>query len=60
METYTIVPRAGAYRVEAATEDGRRRLVATYPTEQAAILRLKALQAEADQVVERQLRDWRV
>lgn len=47
METYVIIPRAGAYCIMAAETEGRRTLLATYPTEQAAIARLRALQEKA-------------
>jgi hypothetical protein len=60
METYTIRPRAGAYRVEATATDGRCRLVAAYPTEEAAVALLRRLQkAGIDQPKQRRLRDWR-
>ena len=47
MDTYTIVPRSGAYRVLATTEGGKQTTVATYPTEQDAMIRLKYLQEKA-------------
>jgi hypothetical protein len=60
METYTIIPRAGTYKVVGTTAEGKRTLVATYPTEQAAISRLKRLQEKTgvDQPAQRRLRDW--
>ncbi len=61
METYTIRPRAGAYRVEATAEDGGRRLVGTYPTEQAAVALLRRLQERAGlpDPAQRRMQDWR-
>ena len=47
METYTIVPRSGAYRVVATTEGGKQTVVAAYPAEQDAVVRLKYLQEKA-------------
>jgi hypothetical protein len=47
METFTIVPRGGAYNVVATTEDGKRKIVATYPTEGGAITLLRRLQEKA-------------
>jgi len=47
MYTFTIIPHAGTYRVIATTEHGERTLVATYPTEQDAVARLKHLQEKA-------------
>jgi hypothetical protein len=47
MDTYTIVPRSGSYRVVATAADGKQVVVATYPTEQEAISRLKYLQEKA-------------
>jgi hypothetical protein len=47
MYTYTIVPRSGTYRVVATEQDGKQVVVATYPTEQEAMSRLKNLQEKA-------------
>ena len=47
METYTIRPFAGAYRVEATAPDGKRRLVETCASEEAAVLRLRLLQEKS-------------
>jgi hypothetical protein len=46
-DTYTIVPRSGAYRVVATTESGKQTIVAAYPAEQDAVIRLKYLQEKA-------------
>jgi hypothetical protein len=61
METYTIIPRGGAYRIEATAADGGRRLVGTYPTEQAAVSLLRRLQEKAGVAPpeQRRSRDWR-
>ena len=45
--TYTIIPRSGSYMIVATEEDGRRRLVATRPTEEAAVSFLRRLQMKA-------------
>jgi hypothetical protein len=47
MDTYTIVPRSGSYRIMATGEDGKRTVVATYPIEHDAMIRLKFLQEKA-------------
>jgi hypothetical protein len=47
METFTIVPRGGTYSVVATTEGGKRKTVATYPTEDGAITLLRRLQEKA-------------
>ena len=47
MNTYTVVPRGGAYWIEAIANDGPRRLIERFDTEDAAVQRLRALQAEA-------------
>lgn len=62
MDTYTIRPRAGTYRIEATAEDGARRLVGTYPTEQAALTLLKRLQEKAGMPdpAQRRAQDWRL
>lgn len=51
MKTHQIVPQAGVFRIEATTTTGKRWLLTrVYPTEAAAMTRLRALQAmeEAD------------
>lgn len=62
METYTIRPRGGTYRIEATDETGGRRLVGTYPTEQAAVALLKRLQEKAGLADPelRRAKDWRL
>jgi hypothetical protein len=62
METYTIIPRGGIYRIEATAEDGTRRLVGTYPTEQAAVTLLRRLQEKSGQPDpgQRRSQDWRL
>jgi hypothetical protein len=45
--TYTIIPRSGSYMIVATEEDGRRRLVAIRPTEEAAVSLLRRLQVKA-------------
>jgi hypothetical protein len=48
MTTYAITPRAGIYWIEAIAPTGRRWFLSkTYPTEDAALARLRALQAMA-------------
>ena len=47
METYTIIPRAGTYKVVATAADDKRRIVAACPTEQAAVALLRRLQEKA-------------
>jgi hypothetical protein len=47
METFTIVPRGRTYSVVATTKGGKRREVATYPTEDRAITLLRKLQEKA-------------
>ena len=63
METYTIRPVAGTYRIEATSQEGSRRLVAAYPTEQAAMAQLRLLQEKAglpDPTTQRRAKDWRL
>jgi hypothetical protein len=48
METYTINPQDGMYTVEATSEDGRSRVVGTFPSEQVAMAFLKRLQQKVD------------
>jgi hypothetical protein len=47
MITYRIVPRRGTYRIEAVETDGGCRVLGTWNTEEAAMSRLKDLQAKA-------------
>jgi hypothetical protein len=62
MINYRIVPLARVYRVEAVDQDGRTRLIDTWPTEEAAVSRLRDLQARAE-VAQREtgsgVQDWR-
>jgi hypothetical protein len=63
MENYCIVPLARVYRVEVVDQDGRFRLIDTWPTEEeAAVSHLRALQARAE-AAQREVgsgtRDWR-
>ena len=62
METYTIIPRAGTYRLVATAEDGTRRLVGTYATEQAAVALLRRLQEKSGvpDPAQRRSQDWRL
>jgi hypothetical protein len=49
MKTHKIVPRDGAYRIEATTATGKQWvLTRIYPTEAAAQVRLRALEAMAE------------
>jgi hypothetical protein len=48
METYTIIPGVGAYTVVVTAEDGTRREVGTFRSEQAAVDYLKRLQRMAE------------
>ena len=48
METYTIIRGVGAYTVVATDEDGTRRVVGTFRSEQVAVAYLKRLQRRAD------------
>ena len=47
METYTIIPRAGGYRVVATEPDGAKRVVQAFPTEEAALALLRRLNERA-------------
>jgi hypothetical protein len=48
MTRYAITPRAGIYRIEVIAPTGRRWVLSkTYPSEDAALVRLRALQAMA-------------
>jgi hypothetical protein len=44
---YTIVPRTGKYLIEAIAQDGSREFVGQFDTEDAAVRRLRVLQAKA-------------
>jgi hypothetical protein len=46
MKTYSVVPRGKKYWVEEIAEDGARRVVVGFPTEEAAIQCLKDLQRQ--------------
>jgi len=61
MDTFTIVPhaRAGTYQVVATAGDGKRTILATYQTEQAAVARLRRLQEKSGVVQLREARNWR-
>jgi hypothetical protein len=62
METYRIIPLGRAYRVEAVQPNGLRRVVRTWPIEEAAVSRLKALREVTERFgVARQPgeKDWR-
>ena len=48
METYRIIPLGRAYRVEAVQPNGQKRVVRTWPTEEAAVSHLKALREIAE------------
>jgi hypothetical protein len=62
METFTIIPRGGAYSVVATDEAGKRRAVATYPTEDGALTLLRKLQERAGIAdrANRSPKDWRL
>ena len=62
METYRIIPLGGAYRVEAVQPNGQKRVVRTWPTEEAAISHMKALQEVAEcssRTLQPGEKDWR-
>jgi hypothetical protein len=60
MEKYRIVPARRAYRVEAVEQDGSISLIDTCRTEEAAMSRLRDLQARAEAGERRAgARDWR-
>lgn len=62
MEAYRIVPRRRGYHVEAVAPNGTHRLVATWPTEEAAVSHLKTLQQtaeSAERLAAPGARDWR-
>ncbi len=48
VETYCIVPYRRTYRVEAISADGVHRVLDVWPTEEAAVSRLRTLQVRAD------------
>ena len=62
METYTIIPRAGGYRVVATAEDGGRRVVQAFPTEEAAVALLRRLNEKAGlpDPSQRKPQNWRL
>jgi hypothetical protein len=62
METYRIIPLGRAYRVEAIQPNGLKRVVRTWPTEEAAISHPKALREVAERsshTVHPGEKDWR-
>ena len=62
METYRIIPLRHAYRVEAIQPDGQKRVVRTWPTEEAAVFHLKALQEVTERfgrALQPGEKDWR-
>ena len=62
METYRIVPLRRAYRVEAVQPNGQKRVVRTWPTEEAAVSHLKALREVAERAgraLQPGEKDWR-
>ena len=62
METYRIIPLHRAYRVEAIQPNGQKRVVRTWPTEEAAISHMKALREVAERsvrVLHPGEKDWR-
>jgi hypothetical protein len=48
METFAIVPRGRGYWIEAIAEDGSRKVIQRYDTEDAALGRLRVLQQMAE------------
>ena len=62
METYTIIPRAGGYRVVATEADGGKRVVQAFPTEEAAIALLRRLKEKAGlpDPAQHKPKDWRL
>jgi hypothetical protein len=59
MIQFTIVPRGRAYWIEAVREDGSRKPVERYASEDAAIARLRMLREKTDRLEPRESRDWR-
>jgi hypothetical protein len=62
METYRIIPLGRAYRVEAVQPNGQKRIVQTWPTEEAAVSPLKALREVSERTgraLQTGERDWR-
>jgi hypothetical protein len=62
METYRIIPLGHAYRVEGVQPNGQKRVVRTWPTEEAAVSHLKALREVAERfgrTLQPGERDWR-
>jgi hypothetical protein len=62
LETYRIIPPGRAYRVEAVHPNGQKRVVRTWPTEEAAVSHLKALREVAERFGHALLpgeKDWR-
>jgi len=62
METYTIIPRTGGYRVVATAEDGAKRVVQAFPTEEAAVALLRRLNERAGlpDPAQRKPQNWRL
>ena len=59
--TYRVIPHRRSYCIEAVAKDGTRRGTETFPTERAALERLKVLRDRVDTAWERRkLRDWHV
>ena len=62
MINYRIVPLARVYRVESIDQDGHTQLIDTWPTEEAAVSHLRALQARAESAQRTKVtgtKDWR-
>lgn len=53
MATFTIVPRGRGYWIEAIAENGSRKLIERYDTEDAAVGRLRVLQQTPEDVSKR-------
>ena len=45
MDMYRIIPKNGVYKVEEVGANGQRRVVETWPSEEAAVSHLRRLQA---------------
>ena len=52
VDMYRIIPKKGVYKVEAVAADGQSQTLKIWPTEEAALLHLKDLQA-ADELADR-------